>query len=437
MTFPGWYLLLGGLMLLIAFADPFVKRLPLTATILYLLVGVVLGPVGLGLIRIDPVEDSRFLERATELAVIISLFTAGLKLSPQVWEERKLVALRLAFASMAVTVLLVTLAGVLLFGLPVGAAVLLGAVLAPTDPVLASDVQLKHPEDRDKLRFSLTAEAGLNDGTAFPFVMLGLGLLGLHEMGTIGWRWFAVDFLWAVVAGLGIGAAVGTIVGQVVIYFRRRDKESLQRDEFIALGLIAFSYGLAVVAHGYGFLAVFAAGVAIRRVEWLYRAESPSEQNPAPASEARQVQDPQDAPRSRAYLAGPVLNANEEFERILEIGLVLMLGAMLTREMFVMKGLVFVPVLFLLIRPISVVLGLWGAKQGMLQTALISWFGIRGIGSLYYLMYAFQHGVEKETGQSLASIVLVVVAASILVHGISVTPVMSLYQRLKRRPGSL
>jgi sodium/hydrogen antiporter len=435
MTFSGWYLLLGGLMLIIAFADPFVRRLPLTATILYLIVGVVLGPVGFGFIRIDAVEDSRFLEKATELAVIISLFTAGLKLSPQVWKERKQIALRLAFGSMAVTVLLVAVAGKIIFGLPLAAAILLGAVLAPTDPVLASDVQLKHPDDRDKLRFSLTAEAGLNDGTAFPFVMLGLGLLGLHQLGTLGWKWLAVDCIWAVSAGLGIGALVGTVVGQVIVYFRRRDRESLQRDEFIALGLIAFAYGAAVLAKGYGFLAVFTAGVAIRRVEWLYREQRIGDEKPAPGGDARQVQDPEEQLLRRGYMAGPVLNANEEFERILEIGLVLILGGMLTREMLVWREMVFVAALFILIRPASVILGLWGARQGAMQTTLISWFGIRGIGSLYYLMFAFQRGLEEDLARKLAGIVLTVVAASILVHGVSVTPIMSVYQRLNKKGG--
>lgn len=447
MTFSGWYLLLGGLMLLIAIADPFVRRLPLTATILYLLVGIGLGPIGLGMIRIDPVEDSKFLEKATEVAVIISLFTAGLKLSPQVWAERRWLAARLAFGSMALTVLLVAIAGKFLFGLPLGAAVLLGAVLAPTDPVLASDVQLKHPEDRDRLRFSLTGEAGLNDGTAFPFVMLGLGLLGLHEIGTAGWRWVAVDVIWAVGAGLGMGALVGTFVGRVITHLRAQDKESVQRDEFIALGLIAFSYGLALVVHAYGFLAVFAAGVAIRRVEWLHRKQAAGRESAAGITEsAREESAGQESGSSSSselavaaakpgggYMAGPVLNANEEFERILEIGLVLMLGGMLSREMLVKEELWFVALLFVVIRPLSVVAGTWGCGQSAVHTGLLSWFGIRGIGSLYYLMYAFQHGVEKETAEKLAGVVLTVVAASILVHGISVTPIMNFYERFKGR----
>ena len=168
---------------------------------------------------------------------------------------------------MLVTVALIAGAGVAWLGLPLGAAILLGGILAPTDPVLASDVQVAEPTDRDRLRFALTGEAGLNDGTAFPFVLLGLGLLGLHDLGDSLWRWLAIDVLWAVAAGIGVGAALGTLVGRFVLYLRRTHKEAVGLDNFLALGLIGLAYGLASLAHGYGFLAVFAAGVALRRIE--------------------------------------------------------------------------------------------------------------------------------------------------------------------------
>jgi sodium/hydrogen antiporter len=117
---------------------------------------------------------------------------------------------------MIVTIALIALGGVYWLQLPVGAAILVGAVLAPTDPVLASDVQVSDPFDPDRLRFALTGEAGLNDGTAFPFVMLGLGLLGLHELGAAGWRWLAFDLVWAVTAGLAVGALCGTLIARLM-----------------------------------------------------------------------------------------------------------------------------------------------------------------------------------------------------------------------------
>jgi sodium/hydrogen antiporter len=175
-----WFIITGVLLIAMAVAGTVVQRLPLTTSMVYLTVGLALGSHGLGFIRLDPVPEAAVLERLTEVAVIISLFTAGLKLSLPMDDARWLIPIRLAFASMALTVGLLASIGVAMLGLPLGAAILLGAILAPTDPVLASDVQVQHAEDVDPLRFTLTGEAGLNDGTAFPFVMLGLGLLGLQ-----------------------------------------------------------------------------------------------------------------------------------------------------------------------------------------------------------------------------------------------------------------
>src|SRR5687768_2425331 len=247
MNFTIWYIVVGSLLVAVALAGTMLKRLPLTTSLLYLLVGVGLGPWGLNLIRIDPVAQAELLERLTEVAVIVSLFTAGLKLRLPLRDRLWWLPVRLASVSMVITVALIAAAGVWLLGLPVGAAVLLGAVLAPTDPVLASDVQVEHPTDRDRLRFGLTGEAGLNDGTAFPFVMLGLGLLGLHELGAMGWRWLVVDVLWAAAAGLGVGWALGWGVGRVVVWLRREYKEALGLDDLLALGLIALAYGVALL----------------------------------------------------------------------------------------------------------------------------------------------------------------------------------------------
>src|SRR5688500_4731781 len=260
MNFTIWYVVVGSLLVAVALAGTMLKRLPLTTSLLYLLVGVGLGPWGLNLIRIDPVAQAELLERLTEVAVIVSLFTAGLKLRLPLRDRLWWLPVRLASVSMVITVARIAAAGVWLLGLPLGAAVLLGAVLAPTDPVLASDVQVEHPTDRDRLRFGLTGEAGLNDGTAFPFVMLGLGLLGLHDLGPAGWKWIAVDVLWAIGGGLAVGAIAGTAVARLVLYLRQHHKEAVGLDEFLALGLLALSYGVALWLHTYGFLAVFAAG---------------------------------------------------------------------------------------------------------------------------------------------------------------------------------
>src|SRR5688572_6581459 len=147
-----WFLAVGALLVAMALAGSVMKRLPLSGSMFYLVAGFGLGPSALGLLTADPIRHSDILERVTEAAVIISLFTAGLTLRTPLTQARWLLPVRLATVSMFVTVGLVAAAGYWGLGLPLGAAVLLGAVLAPTDPVLASDVQMTDPTDRDKLR---------------------------------------------------------------------------------------------------------------------------------------------------------------------------------------------------------------------------------------------------------------------------------------------
>ena len=352
------------LLVFLALSGSVLSRLPLSTAMLYLMVGLVVSPVGFGWIAPDPREHKVLLERLTEIVVLISLFTAGLKLNPRLRDRRWLLPLRLALTSMVLTVLAVAAIGTVFLGLPLGAAVLLGAILAPTDPVLASDVQVHRPGDRDNLRFALTGEGGLNDGTAFPFVMLGLGLLGLHEVGTWGWRWLLVDVVWAVAAGLGVGALLGGAVGRLVLYLRREHKEAVGLDDFLALGLIALSYGVAVLVHGYGFLAVFAAGVALRQVEQsessgpgMQQAVERATADPdSTAAEAAAV-DPRQAP---AFMAHAVLGFNQQVERIGELAIVITIGALLWAVQWDSAAWWFVPVLLLGIRPLATWLGLLG-----------------------------------------------------------------------------
>ena len=422
-----WFMVVGGLLVAMALGGSVLKRLPLSTSLLYLMVGIALGHFGVG--QLDPYLQAVLLEHLTELAVIISLFTAGLKLRASFRDSRWRIAVRLALLSMVLTVGLVAIAGIWLLGLPLGAAVLLGAVLAPTDPVLASDVQMDTPFQRDSLRFGLTGEAGLNDGTAFPFVMLGVGLMGLHPLGEGLWRWVAVDLLWAVSAGLGVGTVLGGAVGRVVLYLRRTRREAVGLDDFLALGLIALSYGVALLIHAYGFLAVFAAGLALRRIESESNLGKAPEDVEKAVPEDRTPEAATDPHRAPAYMAHAVLDFNEQIERLGEVSMVVVLGILLAGLPLAAEALWFVPLLFLAIRPVSVLVALVGTGASPQQRWLMSWFGIRGIGSLYYLFYALNQGVEESLARRLVPLVLTVVAASILVHGISVTPLMQWYER--------
>ncbi len=438
MNFAIWCAIIGVLLITMAVTGSLLKRLPLSTAMLYLGVGFALGPAGLGLLDADPLLHTELFERLAEIAVLVSLFVTGLKLSLPFGRRRWYLPLRLATVSMVITIALVAIAGMLGLGLSLGAAILLGAILAPTDPVLASDVQLESAGDRDRLRFSLTGEAGLNDGAAFPFVMLGLGLLGLHDLGAGGWRWFAVDVVWGVFGGLAIGAALGLLVGKLVRYLRVHHQEAVGLNEFIALGLIALSYGVTVLVHALGFLAVFAAGLALRRIGKQSDDKASLHEAMQEASSNERVEmDADDAvathpEHATGHMTRAVLGFNEQLERIVEIALVLIIGGMLWHTFLPHAMLWFAPALLLLIRPASVWLGLLGSHSTNYERGLISWFGIRGIGSIYYLMYAINHGVPRALADDLVAITLAVVTTSIVVHGISVTPLMIFYGRRHR-----
>ena len=411
-----WFALSGVLLVVLAMSASRFRQLPLTTSMLYLAVGVAFGPLGLGLLRLHPLSATVLLEHVAEIAVIISLFTCGLKLRTPVGDRLWRVPVMLATVAMLLTVGLVTAVGVWGLGLPLGAAVLLGAVLAPTDPVLASDVQVRHAADKEQVRFGLTGEAGLNDGTAFPFVMLGVGLLGLHDLGTWGWRWWAVDLLWAVAGGLAIGAGCGWAVARLILYLRNRHRESLGADDYLTLGLIAGSYGIALLLDTYGFLAVFAAGLALRNVERLDSGRG--------GTGDEGLEEPEDSPQ---YMAAAVLGFNEQLERLAEMSVVVILGAMLFLVPTPAAALWFLPLFFLGIRPLSVAVGLVGSGLRRDQRLLIAWFGVRGVGSVYYLMHAINQGLDERVAATLTSLCLLVVAASIFLHGLSVGPLMRLH----------
>ena len=427
-----WYVLIGVLLILLVVVSRALRRLPISTAMLYLGIGWGVGM--LGWVALEPLEHSVVLEKATEIAVIVSLFAAGLKLRRPLRSRLWRLPLTLGFLSMALTVGMITLLGSLWLGLPLGAAVILGAVLAPTDPVLAAEVQVEHPNDVDRLRFTLTGEAGMNDGTAFPFVMLGLGLLGLHELGGLGLRWVALDVVWATTAGLGTGAALGWGVSRLVIYLRQTHKEAVGYDDFLAIGLIAASYGIALAMHAYGFLAVFAAGLAMRSVERdLSGDPEKTEVTNVDVAETEMSSHPRRAP---GFMAAAVLQFNEHLERLCELALMLVAGALLATVQLSVASLAFALVLMCIVRPLAVgplcILGGMNRRQAV----LVSWFGLRGIGSLYYLFFAVNKGLGDTTAQILVEVVLWVIAASVVVHGVSVTPLMNRYEASRRRGGT-
>ncbi|PLS87084.1 MAG: sodium:proton antiporter [Actinobacteria bacterium] len=444
-----WFIVAGILLLSVVFGSRLLEHLPLSVSTVYLAAGVLLGPLVFGLLPWEPVREGAIVEHLAEIAVLVSLFTVGLKWRVSLRAELWSLPVRLATVGMVTTIVAVALIGTLFLGLPLGAAVLLGAVLAPTDPVLASEVQVRHPNDRDPVRYALSGEAGLNDGLAFPFVMLGLGLLGLHPAGEAGflnlWAgrefglmgWLSWDLVWAVSAGLAVGGLTGNLLGHAVVSLLRQGREVVALNEFLVLGSIALSYGLAELVYGYGFLSVFAAGYAFRLIELRaagYASEPKEMPREVPGDERAERDLTAMAPEQAAQrLASSLLDFNDQLERILEAAVVVVLGALLTTSL-ASPGLWFpevlwlAPLLFLVVRPLSVMLALAGTAPSWSQRALMGWFGVRGVGSIYYLTYAFGYGIPAELAERLSALVLSVVAVSIVVHGVSVTPVMKRYR---------
>ncbi len=415
MSGPQWFLLVGAVLVAMGLTAPLIRRLPVTSAIIYLALGLLVGPTMLRLFHFNPLRESALLELLTEAAVLISLYAAGVKMPVPFSFARWRAPLLLATASMAVTVLLVAAFAHFALGLPAGAAVLLGAIVAPTDPVLATDIQVRHPGDRDRLRFDLTCEAGMNDGSAFPFVMLGLGLLGLHEIGDAGLHWLLRDVLWATAAGVAVGLACGRLMALAAAALRRSHGQHELMDDFLGLGLIGVVYGISDLLGGWGFLAVFFAAVALRQTEERQR--------------ARQLGLPADAP-AVAQVSTASLVFKEHLERLSELVLVLLVGGSLFLDSWSWRALGLALFLFLVARPISVLVGLAATRTPRRRRWMAGWFGVRGIGSLYYLMYAIGQGLPREIALELVHLTLVVITLSILLHGISAKPLMARMGRL-------
>jgi len=428
MTHELWFLLVGLLMLTRGLTATALKLLPFTSAILYLGVGILMGPTLLGFFYFDPLKQSALLELLTEIAVLISLFSAGVKMPVPVKWVKWQPPVRLAWISMTITVGLIAAFAYFILGLPAGAGILLGAVLAPTDPVLATDVQTRHPGDNDRLRFTLTCEAGMNDGTAFPFVMLGMGLLGLHELGDFGWRWLLIDVIWATLGAIAIGVISGVLIAHIGWKLRGMEQKHEVLDDLVGLGLIAVVYGFSVYLSTWGFLAVFFAGVALRQREMkLARSAgvNPKKLEGEAAQTAALTPTEDGEPQPPHIVSVEALVFKEHLERLSELMLVLLLGGMLVPGYWNWTTVGFALFLFLVARPASVFIGLIGSDTSLRIRAISGWFGVRGIGSIYYLSYAIQHGLPPALARDLIQLTLVVITMSIFMHGMSVKPLMN------------
>lgn len=371
-----------------------------SASLIYLALGcgaaVVVRVIGVD--WVDPVADAALLDHLTEVAVIMALFSAGLKLDrPLRWRAWGSTA-RLLLIAMPLTIGLIALLGSALLGLSAAAAVLLGAVLSPTDPVLAGDVGVGPPghEDEHEPNFALTSEAGLNDGLAFPFVLLGVFMAAEPGAGWVD-EWLAADVLYGVAGGVAIGAAIGVAAAWSVTRLRDRDLLAPALDGYHAIATVLVIYGAAEIAGTYGFLAAFAGGLAFRRYEADHE------------------------------LHGRVHEGAELAEKLLELSVILLLGSALTLTGLQApgwEGWLLAAAVILAVRPLACLVALAGSQLDRPQErSFVAWFGVRGVGSLFYLAVVVEAGVlARHELDRLAWTVIACVLLSIVVHGVTAGP---------------
>lgn len=403
---------LGAGALLAAVLPRVVAGRPLSLPLVFLAAGVGVYLLPLPLPEVDPVADRLVTEHVTEVGVIIALMGAGLALNRPVGLRRWGTTWRLLGITMPLTVVATALTAWWLLDWPPAAALLLAAVLAPTDPVLASEVRVgeptEDPHDEDEVRFSLTSEAGLNDGLAFPLTYAALALLAAAGSGwSADWigGWVAHDVLLKCVVGVVSGLVIGRLLGWLFFWTRRPVlRLSEHREGFVAVGATFLSYGVTELVGGYGFLAVFVTACALRAAE-------------------------------RAHGFHNVLHDFvEQIERLFTAAVLFLLGAFVARgglDALTWQGAVTSVLLLVVIRPWAGWFGLLGGRPGRRERWVIAAYGIRGIGSLYYLAYALGHHDFPVPARELWAVVTFTVLVSVVVHGVTAGPVVGRLDRLR------
>jgi NhaP-type Na+/H+ or K+/H+ antiporter len=355
---------------------------------------------------LDPVADHEVVERLAELAMLTAIFATGLSLDRRLrWREWSS-TVRLLAVAMPLTILGVAVLGQELLGLSLGAAVLLGAALAPTDPVLAGDVRVGPPgeEDEDEPVFSLSSEAALNDGLAAPIILAGI-LITDAEFGGRLLEYVLADIAWALPAGVAIGAVVGALAAASVKRLRDHDLLAPALDGYHAVATVLVTYGVAEALATNGFVAVFAAGLAFRRYERDHEVNQ------------------------------SVHHGAEQVEKIGELVLIALLGCLLWTGGLTELGWeswALVVTLLVAVRPLSCVVALAGSRMDHpREKAFVAWFGVRGVGTLYYAMVIVGADVLAPAERDLVLwTAIACVIVSIVVHGITAGPAM------RRLPGA-
>ncbi len=342
---------------------------------------------------LDPVASPRIWEVVSELCVVVGLFGTGLRIDRFAERSKWLPTARLLLIAMPLTIVLLALVGWVSAGMTLAGGLLLGAILAPTDPVLAGDVQVGPPHEGGEhpVRYALTTEAGLNDGLAFPFVHLGIAVAtaGGFSLALAG-EWLAKDLLYRVAVGGGMGALVGWLLAKVLFDWPRENALSKTGSGVVALAGVLLAYGMTELAEGYGFIAAFAAGYTLRRSETEHRFH-------------RRLHD-----------------FSESLEHSLTAILLVAIGAaipFLWPHFTIEHGAIGLALVFL-IRPLVGWMSLTNTPLRGRERLVVSFYGVRGIGSIYYLAYAGHH-VQLVDEYALWATVAFTILVSTLAHGLT------------------
>ncbi|RIV18087.1 sodium:proton antiporter [Fibrisoma montanum] len=399
---------LGVAILAVSWLPSLLKNHPLSYPTLVVGFGLLLYALPFPLPDADPIRYKTLTTHLSELCVIVALTGTGLKIDRPFSVRTWRMPIRLVLYTMILTIAGIALSGWLGLGLHPASAMLLAASLAPTDPVLASDVQVGDPGEggEDNVRFALTGEAGLNDGLAFPFVYGAIALLpsaASPESRLI--DWLTMDVLYRVSVGLLAGWLSGRLLSALIFGLPQRISIKTTAYSFVILAVTLTTYGLTELVKGYGFLAVFIAAITLRGYE-----------------------------RSHEYHQH-MHDFSDQIERVFIVILLLLFGGAIGQgllaplrwsDVALGLGLLFI------IRPLAGFIPMAGTRATLSERWVIAGFGIRGIGSFFYLSFGLEKGNFPEP-ERLWAILGFVVLVSIVMHGMLATPVMNWLDRRHNR----
>ncbi len=357
------------------------------------------------------IEHARAAQLLSEMALLVCLFCTGLRISAPFDFATWRMPLRLGLLTLPVTVVLVAGAANVFLGLPFAQALLLGAILGPTDPVLASDLKVPTADRGDAVRFALTAEGALSSTLALPIVLFAIGVSGHHDLGPLALRWLGLDVVWA----LASGALLGWLVGGLGAHALARLDMHGSGSQLGLTGLILFAsvvaltYGVSVLAHANGFVAVLGAGMALARGG-----------APWPRTRARWL-----GASAQPRFARTLGSSAGRVGRLAELAMVIVLGALLTISRVRPALILFALAVLVGVRPLAARLALVGCRGAELERQLVAWFGIRGVASIYYAMFAVEQGLGASAASELTAITLAVLATSIALHALTALPLAS------------